>query len=233
MILMYHKVDLISPTKWWVSVATFAHQMDALATRDVVYLADYDPHCDRQCVITFDDAYENIHRHALPILKERRLRFEVFINGDLLGCWNHADRVEPSTRYCGIDQLDELAAHGARIQWHGRSHANLTALDPQVVDNEIGVPEELRLRFPTPHFTWFAYPFGAHSPTVVDAVRKKFTGAVSVADGNAHDPYLLNRVVMSDNRVAGNEQERAKPFPALQRCLKNVVKRLDVYRARS
>jgi len=141
MILMYHKVDLISPTRWWVSAATFAKQMDALKGREVVYLADYDPRSDRQCVITFDDAYENIHRHALPILRERSLPFEVFINGDFLGRWNHADRVEPLTRYCGLEQVDELAAHGARIQWHTISHPNLTALDATDVDCEISIPE--------------------------------------------------------------------------------------------
>ena len=56
--------------------------------REVVYLSDYDPRSDRQSVITFDDAYENVHRHALPILKKRRLPLEVFINGDFLGRWN-------------------------------------------------------------------------------------------------------------------------------------------------
>jgi peptidoglycan/xylan/chitin deacetylase (PgdA/CDA1 family) len=230
MILMYHKVDLISPTTWWVSAATFANQMDALAAREVVYLADYDPHSDRQCVITFDDAYENIHRHALPILKERNLPFEVFINGDFLGQWNHADKTEPLTRYCGLNQLDELAAHGARIQWHTRSHANLTALDAPDIEHEISIPEELRRRFPKPHLTWFAYPFGAHTPAVVDAVRKRFDGAVSVADGTASDVHQLNRVVVSEDIVRADEQERTRPVSVLRRRLKKVLKRLNLGR---
>jgi peptidoglycan/xylan/chitin deacetylase (PgdA/CDA1 family) len=216
MILMYHKVDLITPTVWWVSAATFAKHMDALRDREVVYLADYDPYSDRQTVITFDDAYENIHRHALEILKDHRFPFEVFINGDFLGRWNHADPAEPLTRYCGLEQLEELAFHGGRIQWHTRTHANLTTLDTAEVAYQISVPVELSCRFPKPHLTWFAYPFGAQSPLVIEAVRRQFDGAVSVLNRNATDIHQLNRLVATENLVLADlvcDQDRASAEP--------------------
>lgn len=198
MILAYHKVDLIAPTTWWVTSKTFAKQMDALVGWDVVHLSEYQPGREGQCVITFDDAYENIVRHALPALKERGLPFEVFINGDFLGRWNQWDADEPTTRLCGLVQLHELAAGGGRIQWHTRSHPDLTALQPDALDHELDIPEYLRREFPAPHLQWFAYPFGSYSPTALKAVRERFDGAVAVLDGNLDDPFCLTRIVATE-----------------------------------
>jgi peptidoglycan/xylan/chitin deacetylase (PgdA/CDA1 family) len=195
---MYHKVDIVAPTVWWVSVETFARQMDALAKREVVYLSDYDPASKTQCVITFDDAYENVCRHAAPVLAARRLPFEVFINGDFLGRWNHADPSEPLTRYCSLEHLEEIVRCGGRIEWHTRSHTDLTKIGADAVDHQLSVPDELQARFPRPHLRWFAYPYGVCSPRVVDAVRGRFEGAVAVLEGRDDDRFQLNRVVADE-----------------------------------
>jgi peptidoglycan/xylan/chitin deacetylase (PgdA/CDA1 family) len=202
MILMYHKVD-ITPTIWWVSAATFAKQMRALRGHQVVYLADYNPQLKQQCVITFNDAYENVHRHALPILKDLHYPFEVFIIGDFVGRWNNSNPPEPLTRYCGLDELDDFAANGGRIQWHTRDHANLAMLDAKALNHQLSVPHLLSRRFRKPHFTWFAYPFGAHTAQVVNTVRKRFSGAVSVCGGKRADIYQINRVTASEDLMLG------------------------------
>jgi len=195
---MYHKVDIIAPTTWWVTRAAFERQMDAIAGRRVVSLADYSPGSNDQCVITFDDAYENVHRHAFPILRERGYPFEIFVNSDLVGRWTHFDPYEPLTRICGVDRLLEMASFNARIQWHARSHRNLTTLDTEAVDIELSVPEELRGLFAGEHFRWLAYPFGAHSPEIVDAARGRYDGALSVCDGSPDDRHQLNRIVVTE-----------------------------------
>ena len=206
MILMYHKIDIIVPTMWWVSADAFARQMDALSGKNIVPLADYRPGDPSQCVITFDDAYENVYRHAFPVLREKGYPFEIFVNGDLLGKWNAFDRSEPLTRFCGIEQLREMASTGGRIQWHGRSHANLSTLDIQAVDREISIPDSLRREFPTPHLDWFAYPYGAHTPAIVARVSEVFDGALSVCDGSATDRYQFNRIVMTETRMPGSSE---------------------------
>src|SRR6476660_6065958 len=84
MILMYHKVDLITPTMWWITPADLERQIATLAGKTFVYLEDYTSP-EREVVLTFDDAYENVYHHALPILRAHNLPFELFVIGDQIG----------------------------------------------------------------------------------------------------------------------------------------------------
>ena len=194
MILMYHKIDIITPSRWWVSVDRFEEQLESLKTLNCVHLDQYEPDDVSQLVITFDDAYENIYTHAFPVLKKKRLPFEVFVIGDLRGDWNDFDTSEVKTRFCGQRQLEEMAEGGARIQWHTKSHRRLTKLNDTELRTELDISEELRSSFPQPHLRWFSYPYGTHDERVVGQVRKRFSGAVSVDGGSSADPYQLNRV---------------------------------------
>lgn len=198
MILMYHKIDLITPTEWWVSKSRFIQHVEILQKLKVVCLDDYNPDDPNHCVITFDDSYENIYRHAFPILRAKRYPFEIFINGDYLGKWNHFDKVEPLTRFCSLDQLTVMAANGGRIQWHTNSHPDLTSIELPAVLNELEVADWLRNHFPPPHFRWLAYPYGEHSPDIVNAAKNLFAGALSVANGSNTDKYMLNRITVNE-----------------------------------
>lgn len=200
MILMYHKVDLVTPTIWWVSPQDLDRQLAALKDRTFVYLEEYDPSRDHVAV-TFDDAYENVHRHALPVLRRHGVPFEVFIVGDRIGDWNDFDPGEPRTRHMDFAQLDEVAAAGGRIQWHSRSHPDLPRLTDAEIASELEVPEELRTRFPAPHFSWFSYPGGSHDGRAVAAARQRFAGAVSVIAGDPGDRWQLNRVTVDRHTV--------------------------------
>lgn len=195
MILMYHKVDLITPTIWWVSPGDLERQLASLGDRKFVYLEDYRPD-QNHVVLTFDDAYESVYRHAFPILRKHGIPFEVFIIGDAIGDWNDFDRGEPKTRHMDIDQLLEIARGGARIQWHTRSHPDLPSIADAEVEFELDVPEELRRLFPAPHFSWLSYPGGSHDDRSVAVARRKFSGAVSVIAGKSDDRWQLNRITV-------------------------------------
>jgi peptidoglycan/xylan/chitin deacetylase (PgdA/CDA1 family) len=195
---MYHKVDIIAPTRWWVTKSTFSRQMAKLSNKHVVPLSDYKAEAT-QYVITFDDAYENVYRHAFPILRERGYPFEIFVNGALIGRWNRFDRGEPKTRICGIDQLIEMAEGGGRIQWHCRNHIDLTGLTRERVESEMKVPESLRSLFGPPNLQWFAYPYGAHTAEVVQLAREAFDGALSVYAGDLQDRFQLNRIIATED----------------------------------
>lgn len=199
MILMYHKVDVIAPTLWWVRVSTFERQLAALADRDVVPLDQYRSDNPRHCVITFDDAYEDIYRHVFPMLRERGWPFEIFVIGNAIGKWSGEKSSEPRTRYASREQLLEMAAAGARIQWHTRDHRRLLGADPALVAQQLEVPQELRRDFPAPHLRWFAYPYGSHDLAAVAAAKLGFIGALSVMDGSPDDRYQWNRVVVDDS----------------------------------
>ncbi len=198
MILLYHKVALSAPTLWWVTADTFNRQMAALAAYDVVSLSSYDHSNPRHVVITFDGVYENVYFFALPILRKWGYPFELFITGNYLGRDNSFDTPEPRTRFCTIEQLETMTRYGGRIQWHTASHRRLDTLLEEEVLKEVSVPQEIRSRFPPPHFDWFAYPHGDHSELAVAAVQRNFRGALSCIAGNDNDRYQLNRVTVDE-----------------------------------
>ena len=198
MILLYHKVAPETPTYWWVSVDAFDRQMADLQGREVVTLDQYDPRNPNHVVITFDGVYENVYQYALPILRKWGYPFELFIVGDHVGGNNAFDAVEPLTRFASIKQLAALTTAGGRLQWHTASHSRLHEISSQRLAHELTIPAQLRARFPHPHFGWFAYPHGDHTPAVVDAVRARFQGALSCLAGNDQDPWQLNRVIVDE-----------------------------------
>lgn len=199
MILLYHKVAPQALTQWWVSADAFDRQMAALAGRRVVPLADYDPADPALAVITFDGVYENVHRFALPILRKWGYPFELFVTGDTIGGDNAFDAVEPPARFCTLEQLDDLVAHGGRVQWHTATHRRLLGLDAAELQAEVAVPAALRARYGPPHLRWFAYPHGDHGPDAVAAVRSQFDGALSCVAGDDRDRYQWNRLTATED----------------------------------
>ena len=115
MIAMYHKIDIITPTIWWITPRNLLRQINEMRHMKFVHLDDYDPSDPRHVVMTFDDAYENFYHHAFPILKRERIPFELFVIGDLIGEWNHFDDGEPLTRFATLDQLLEIAESDGRM----------------------------------------------------------------------------------------------------------------------
>jgi peptidoglycan/xylan/chitin deacetylase (PgdA/CDA1 family) len=205
MILMYHKVDIVTPTIWWVAPGDLARHIEGLADRTFVYLEDYvSP--ENEVVVTFDDAYENVYRHALPVLAAHKIPFEVFVIGERIGRWNDFDSGEPLTRHMDMAHLEEIGKCGGRLQWHTRTHPHLPDLSDEDQDREMTVPTSLAQKFPAPHFTWFSYPGGAHDDRAVARARRTFSGAVSVIDGKPDDRWQLNRVTVDrDTAISGQD----------------------------
>ena len=192
MILMYHKVAPETPTMWWVAPEVFARQLESLRHRRFVYLDDYSSP-DTEAVVTFDDAYENVHRYALPVLAAQSIPFEVFVIGNRVGAWNEWDPGEPPTRHMTDAQLQDVVRSQGRLQWHTHSHPELNLVETVDIERELQVPADLRRRFEPPHFTWFSYPGGSFDSRVLRLARQHFAGAVSVFQGDESDRWQLNR----------------------------------------
>lgn len=201
MILMYHKVDIIVPTIWWITPEDLDRQLRILKKRRrIVYLEDYTSPED-ELVITFDDAYENVYHHALPVLTSHDAAFEVFVIGGAIAGWNDFDLSEPPTRHMGIDHLQEITRRGGRLQWHSLTHPNLPDLSAEMLEAEMTVPVHLRQMFQAPHFTWFSYPGGSHDDRAVEIARREYSGAVSVVAGEPQDRWQMNRVGVEQGMV--------------------------------
>jgi glycosyltransferase involved in cell wall biosynthesis len=199
MILMYHKVDVVTPTQWWVSADAFHRQMADLQAYKVVHLSDYDPADPHQVVISFDGIYSNVATVALPIMKLWGYPFELFVVGDTVGRDNDFDQhVEPPCRFASLDELSRLVDAGGRLQWHTATHARLSGRPAEEMTRELTVSADLKERFPAPNFDWFAYPHGEHDEVLEKEVAKRFKGALSVLKGGTdlNDSFKLNRTTV-------------------------------------
>lgn len=218
---MYHNISEKALTKWHVSTEAFKRQMAYLQNYDVVYLANYDPNNPKQAVITFDDAYSNVVKYALPILEKWNYPFEIFVIGNHIGKSNYFDSgVEPESQCADMDELILAASSLARLQWHSRSHLRLATVVLEVVSRELDVPKDLTELFPEPNFRWFAYPYGNHNEETVNEARLRFDGAVSVNLGNDSDIYQLNRItVIEDSKLFLSRHEKDMWFANMEREL--------------
>lgn len=85
MILTYHNIGT-GNDKTWVSIDAFRKQIEELrkAEFQIVEFEKYDPYNSKHIVLTFDDGRTNI-LDILPILKDNKYPFYVFVVGENIG----------------------------------------------------------------------------------------------------------------------------------------------------
>ncbi|MFD7875307.1 polysaccharide deacetylase family protein [Streptomyces sp. NPDC059766] len=212
-VLMYHAVaaDPNDATRT-LSVApeAFAEQMALVGDLGLTPLGtaelaarwrDGRPLPARPVLITFDDGYEGVHRHALPVLAEHGFAATLFVStGWLRGAYDTGGGLD---RMLDWDQVRELAGAGIEIGGHSHSHPQLDQLGEDSLRDELTrcrdiVAGELGA---TP--VSFAYPYGYSSRRVRQAVRAHgFAQALAVGNGLARrrqGPYALQRVTVRRN----------------------------------
>ncbi|MEU2425459.1 polysaccharide deacetylase family protein [Streptomyces sp. NPDC007851] len=209
-ILMYHSVATAPNTATRaLSVApeAFAEQLALIAQLGLTPLSTTDlaaswrsggPLPERPVLITFDDGYAGVHRHALPALAKHRFAATLFVStGWIRGAYDTGGGLDTMLDW---DQVRELAGAGCEVGGHSHTHPQLDQLDDdrlreelvrcrEIVSDELGaVP------------TSFAYPYGYSSRRVRTAVRAAgFTQALAVENGLARrrqGPFALHRVTV-------------------------------------
>ncbi len=216
-ILCYHR---FGPTagkvsaglgKMTVSAANFAAQLDWLARNDyhvirlsqlLSYLEGREALPKRTVVITIDDGYESVHRHAFPLLKKYGFPATVFMYTDFIGA---KDALSWS-------QLEELSASGlVDIQAHSKTHRNLierTAGDSderykQILDAEVRVPRDLLERRLSTRVQQYAFPFGDANEAVLEALaRNQYKLAVTVNPGG--NPFFAQPLMLRRTMIYGD-----------------------------
>jgi peptidoglycan/xylan/chitin deacetylase (PgdA/CDA1 family) len=153
----------------------------------------------RPVVLSFDNGYRTQYTVALPVL--RRLHWVGVENLQLSGL--PPDQGGLTTRDVG-----RLVRAGWELDTQGWSHADLPALGPaaleqQVVDAVLLIERRWHVR---PH--WFCYPSGRYDAAVIDELRRDgFVGATTVVPGwadPADDPFTLPRLrVLGGTSPAG------------------------------
>ncbi|WP_330292091.1 polysaccharide deacetylase family protein [Streptomyces sp. NBC_00576] len=213
-VLMYHSVTRTpNPRTRALSVTpeAFAEQMSLLANWDfhpvtTAQLADswrrpfsmargLPP---QPVLVTFDDGYEGVHRHALPVLAELGFSSSLFVStGWLRGAHRSGGALDTMLDW---DQVRELADAGVEIGGHSHTHPELDQLDDDALRFELTRCKEIVADELGAVPVSFAYPYGYSSRRVRTAVREAgFAQALAVGNGLARrtqGPYALQRVTV-------------------------------------
>ncbi|MFG2355518.1 polysaccharide deacetylase family protein [Streptomyces sp. NPDC048521] len=209
-ILMYHSVAAApNDATRALSVApeAFAEQMALIGGLGLTPVTTADlaarwrsgrPLPARPVLITFDDGYEGVHRHALPALAEHGFPATLFVStGWIRGAYDTGGGLDTMLDW---RQVRELASAGVEIGGHSHTHPQLDQLGDGDLHTELTrctriVADEVGARPLS-----FAYPYGYSSRRVRQAVRATgYAQALAVGNGLARrrqGPYALHRVTV-------------------------------------
>ncbi|WFB11878.1 polysaccharide deacetylase family protein [Streptomyces sp. LX-29] len=152
----------------------------------------------RPVLITFDDGYEGVHRHALPVLDRYSFPATLFIaTGWLRGPYETGGALDLMLCW---EQVRELAGAGVEIGGHSHTHPQLDQLPAERLWFELVRCREILTKELGGPPGSFAYPYGYSSRRVRQAVRSAGF-QISLAVGNAlaaphQGPYALRRVTV-------------------------------------
>ncbi|MGW2017507.1 polysaccharide deacetylase family protein [Streptomyces sp. NPDC001927] len=198
-----------------VSPEAFAAQMEVVADHGLTPLTTAElaaawrsggPLPARPVLITFDDGYEGVHRHALPVLAKHGFASTVFVStGWLRGTYDEGEALDTMLDW---DQVRELAAAGAEIGGHSHSHPQLDQVDDRRLWYEtLRCKEILREELGRAPVS-FAYPYGYSDRRVRRTVRAAgYAQALAVGNTVARrrqGPYALERLTV--RRSTGIEE---------------------------
>jgi peptidoglycan/xylan/chitin deacetylase (PgdA/CDA1 family) len=181
---------------------------------------------DKRLVVTFDDGYESMLTHALPVLEELGLPATVFVPTDFPGqreylSWPgieewldspHREELRP----LDWDQLAELVRHGWEIGSHTCSHPHLTELDDEQLASELRESRrEITARLGS--CQTIAYPYGDVDERVVLAARDAgYAGGAALPD-QFYPPRRLAWPRVGIYRGDTLRRYRAKVSPGMRR----------------
>ena len=221
-ILCYHRVGP-GLSKMTVSPSNFEAQLVWLAANRyqvirlddlAAFLAGRRALPKRAVVITFDDGYESMYRHAFPLLRKHGMPATLFIYTDFLGARDALDWSE----------LAEMWRSGLiDIQAHSKTHRNLTeraadegeAAYRQRIETELKQPRtviERALGASGVKVRHFAYPYGDANLPVIEAMQRLDyeLGLTVNPGGNPFyaSPWLLRRVMIYGDHDLDDFQAR-------------------------
>lgn len=181
-VLMYHRVDVVTPSAALSRDLTITPQMlDAqlryLRARGLspISMADYEQRVrlkeptGRDVIITFDDGYSDQYDYAFPVLERDRAEATFYVVTRNVGRGAHVTWPE----------LQTMLRHRMDIEAHGVTHDDLALMNPGAQRAEIdGSIDELKRRLRLRAVTSYAYPSGAFNR---ETLRLERSAGVPVA----------------------------------------------------
>lgn len=156
------------------------------------YLTSSSAPPEKSAVLSFDDGYQDQYAAGLPVLKKYGYPAIFFLNYNAVNAWWRWDTMT-------WPMVKDLQANNLEIGSHGLDHKDLTKLSPARAIYEIRQGKlklEYKLMAPV---NYFAYPYGAYSPQIVEQVENAgFWSALTDGGGAVHDravgPFAISRI---------------------------------------
>ncbi len=150
--------------------------------------------------ITFDDGFEGVLTHALPVLEQYQMPATLFAVSGLLGKtnnWMHK-RGLPRRKLLTWQQLKELDDAGITIGSHTHTHARLTEISRPAMIDEISTSKKQLEDGLGKTVDHFAYPYGLYDQEIADTVANTgYSAACSTISGfnrGDQDVFHLRRI---------------------------------------
>ena len=181
-LLIYHRVGGRTTDELDLATEDFARQLDLLEAHDVVPLDDALDRLDAgdtrpSVVLTFDDGFEDVHRNAWPLLRERNLPFTVYLASAFVDrpmVWEGSTATGRPGTGMSWAQLQELVASGlCTVGNHTHRHVRPELLGEAELDACTDTVER-HLGVRPRHFT---YPWGVRVAAMEPALRSRFRSA--------------------------------------------------------
>jgi peptidoglycan/xylan/chitin deacetylase (PgdA/CDA1 family) len=186
LILCYHAVSPTWRSPLSVTPNELAAQMRYLLRRgykpETLSEAMASPRPAAALAVTFDDAYESVCRHALPVLSSLGIAATLFVPTEIVDRAGQMPEIiniptdwvgeEDDMRAMSWDDVRRLSAEGWEVGSHTCSHPDLTKVDGGALRSELQRSRERceeQLQLPCASF---AYPFGSYDGDALEAVRQ-------------------------------------------------------------
>ncbi len=183
-VLMYHN---ISKEKNYqdVHVKAFYNQMKLMKKMgyNAVNLNKINSkNYQKNFVITFDDAYQNIHNYVMPILKELDYTATCFFVSNYINQFNYWDIGNKDFKKIPLmtdAQLNDWKDNDFEVGSHSLDHSNLNDLDEdeliiQLSESKKNLEDKFNIDVES-----FSYPYGKYNKNVIQLVKKYYRFAVT------------------------------------------------------
>jgi peptidoglycan/xylan/chitin deacetylase (PgdA/CDA1 family) len=169
-VLMYHKILGQGADALTVTNDQFDHQLMYLKEKGYQTISfktlkslikNGDPLPKKTVILTFDDAYENFRKHALPLLKKYHFTATVFVPVAFIGKTNIWDR--GGEAIMTVDDLKQLVFNeGIEIGIHSFLHRSYGDLAIADMKEDLNLCKETLDFFGIPFSKVLAYPYGGY-----------------------------------------------------------------------
>ncbi len=169
-VLCYHRVEPEPRDRWSVSVQDFAMQMRCLRTDwNPVGLSDVAEWLDgnrelagRSVVVTFDDGFMDVFKHALPVLDRYSIPATMFVCPRFveIGDGERDSGFEAEGPFMGWKHLEILSQAGCMLGSHSQTHPVLSRLDEKSAREEIAESRRQIESATGKPCRVFCYPYG-------------------------------------------------------------------------